>query len=59
MDSTNYKAALQTVRRMLNEGFYDTDYVIEWIDLVEQGKQDPRIKATEAVLADLEGRRPD
>ncbi len=59
MDSTNYKAALQTVRRMLNEGFYDTDYVIEWIDLVEQGKQDPRMKATGAVLADLEARRPD
>jgi hypothetical protein len=50
MDNTNYKAALQTLRRILDQGFYDTDYAIKWINLVLDGKQDPTNSMTPAVL---------
>ena len=40
MDKTNYKVALQTLRKVLDGGFYSTDYAIAWIDAVLAGTQD-------------------
>lgn len=47
--NTDYKAALQTVRRMLNENFYGDEYVISWIDSVIAGQQNPAKSMTPEV----------
>lgn len=47
--NTDYKAALYTLRRMLDETFYDEEYMIRWIDLVVSGQQDPNKSMTPEV----------
>ncbi len=49
MNNADYKVALQTLRRILDEGFFDTDYAINWIDNVLAGQQDPSKSVTPAV----------
>lgn len=57
--NTDYKAALQTVRRMLNENFYGDEYVISWIDSVLAGKQNPSKSMTPEVEKQFSGVRAD
>lgn len=52
--NTDYKAALQNVRRMLDRGFYNTDYIIRWIDGVLDNKQSPHNRMTPEVQKQLE-----
>ena len=53
--NTDYKAALQTVRRMLNENFYGDEYVISWIDSVLAGQQNPGKSMTPEVEKQFRG----
>ena len=57
--NTDYKAALQTVRRMLNENFYGDEYVISWIDSVLAGQQNPAKSMTAEVEKQFSGLRAD
>ena len=51
--NTDYKIALVNARKMLYDGFYDTDYIINWMDGVLAGKQNPKSRMTEEAKANV------
>jgi hypothetical protein len=46
MSKVNYEIAFANARKMLYDGFYDSDYIIAWMDSVAAGKQNPASRMT-------------
>ncbi len=46
MSKVNYEIAFANARKMLYDGFYDSDYIIAWMDSVAAGKQNPANRMT-------------
>ena len=53
----NGEAALRTLRRMIDEQFYDDGYILNWIDKVLAGEQNPHQSMTQEVRDTLEPTR--
>ena len=53
----NGEAALSTLRRMIDERFYDDEYILNWIDKVLAGEQNPHQSMTQEVRDTLEPMR--
>lgn len=53
----NGEAALNTLRRMIDERFYDDSYILNWIDDVLAGKQSPHQSMTPEVKSKLDSMR--
>lgn len=55
--TVNGVAALRTLRRMIDERFYDDEYILKWIDGVLASEQNPHQSMTDEVRNTLEPMR--